>query len=504
MQNLLLIGSFPRRNVNLADRLRDEGYRVSQLLRGEEALRHLKESNPDGIVVGIPQDVSHSALLNSLAARFPLQNAILLLEETGSSSPSQDAFLDLSGMSDSEILSVLPGLLSHIDEGTPKTRLIGESPEMEQIRQTVEQVARTSMTVLITGESGTGKDVVARLLHERSKRAKQPFIAVNCAALPEGVLESELFGHEKGAFTGATARREGRFELANRGTLFLDEIGEMPIQLQSKLLRVLEGKKFLRVGGVKEVDVDVRLIAATNAELERAVEERRFRQDLYYRLNVIQITIPPLRERREDIPELISFFVLQSSRVHGLPPARFSDEALSFLSSFHWPGNVRQLRNLIEKIVILERGNSVDLPRLRKLLGERFARSQNLPVPSGGDPKRAERELIYQTLLSIRAELAELKRIVLGGGSEAPVVSSRQGSTPAGAGYDAFHPDAEVVEVDDDDDAVGHRTAADFEKEAIRRALREAGGNRRRAARILGIGERTLYRKLKLYELGQS
>ncbi len=498
MNHIVFVGEVPQRNRNLIDNLRRGGFRVSHLLGGEAALRHLKDEGADLLVVGRPADIAPRSFLKSLAARFPQTRTLLLLDQPDGVG-TRDRVIDLSGMSDEEIGRVLPGVRRRKKEAERSAGLVGRSETMERVRQTVDQVAPTTMTVLITGESGSGKDVVSRMIHERSARAGEPFIAVNCAALPEGVLESELFGHEKGAFTGATARRAGRFELADRGTLFLDEIGEMPVQTQAKLLRILEEKRFLRVGGVRDVVVDVRLIAATNAELEEAVEKGLFRKDLYYRLNVINIHLPPLRERREDIPELLDFFIRMAAKEHAIEPVRFTPDALERLKSYHWPGNVRQLKNLVEKMVILHPGEQIDAGHVSTLLGERFSRSLNLPVVAGQAARPdAERELIYQTLLAIRRELAELKEIVLAREIDERTARHAVRGHPA----ERFPFEAEVLEVNDsEEEKPGIRTAADFEKEAIRQALDEAEGNRRRAAAILGIGERTLYRKIKQYDL---
>jgi len=491
-QTILLCGKVPERNDELPDALEGRGYRLERLGNGEETLRRLKSAGCcELIVVGEPADISSRALLSGIQRRFPDQKAVLLLDRPEKGSPHHETFLDLSGREDGEVIEAIAGLLAAPSKERRGVVLLGESDPMERIRRIVEQVAPTPMTVLLTGESGTGKDVVARLVHERSLRSERPFVAVNCAALPEGVLESELFGHERGAFTGATGRREGRFELAHEGTLFLDEIGDMPVQTQAKLLRVLEEKRFLRVGGVKDVVADVRLIAATNSDLEEAVHEGRFRKDLFYRINVIQIHIPPLRERREDIPILIDHFAAEAAESYGLEGVRFSPEALDYLSSYHWPGNVRQLKNLIEKVAILEKGKRLGLDQVTRFLGDRFSRTRNLPVPAGMGGKREESQLIYESLLAIRRELAERKGMIRGGrGAAGEYVP------PTGADYGA---EAEIVELDEASEAGEKRTAADFEREAIRRALQESGGNRRRAAEILQIGERTLYRKLKQY-----
>ncbi|KPK02063.1 MAG: hypothetical protein AMK71_03485 [Nitrospira bacterium SG8_35_4] len=244
-------------------------------------------------------------------------------------------------------------------------QIIGKSDPIQGVIQFIEKIADTDSTVLITGESGTGKELVAKNIHSHSSRAKKPFVPLNCAAIPKEILESELFGHEKGAFTGAISTRIGRFELANYGTLFLDEIGELAPALQVKLLRVLQEREFERVGGIKTLSVDVRIIAATNRNLEKAVEEGTFREDLYYRLNVIPLRLPPLRNMREDIPLMVDYFITHMSRRKGKAAPTISDEAMQCLSRYKWPGNVRELENLVERMLILKEGEVVspaDLP----------------------------------------------------------------------------------------------------------------------------------------------
>ncbi|MFH1680350.1 MAG: sigma-54 dependent transcriptional regulator [Candidatus Eisenbacteria bacterium] len=498
MTNTVFIaGRIPEKNRDLPGALRGAGFEVAELAGGEETLRALRGKRCcELVVVGTPEDIAPRALLGGLGRRFPDTRGVLLLPEPDRASLLGDDFLNLSGRPTAEVVDAVRGLLTSKKPRKPELRLIGRGREMERVRRMIEQVAPTSMTVLITGESGTGKEVVARLVHEESLRREKPFVAVNCAALPEGILESELFGHEKGAFTGATARREGRFELAHKGTLFLDEIADMPVQTQAKLLRVLEEKRFLRVGGVRDVIADVRLLAATNTDLEAAVQDGRFREDLFYRLNVIQVHIPPLRERREDIPDLVEAFLADASADHGTEPVRFTGGALQALAEFHWPGNVRQLKNLVEKITILEHGETIDADRVSRFLGERFSRSRHLPVPLPDASSKAERELIVQNLLAIRRELAELREMLIRSG---PVRVSPGSYRPSREG--AFGTDAEVVELEEYAEPRESRTAADFEKEAIQRALAASGGNRRRTAEILQIGERTLYRKLKKHGL---
>ncbi|HEX9054662.1 MAG TPA: sigma-54 dependent transcriptional regulator [Gemmatimonadales bacterium] len=375
-----------------------------------------------------------------------------------------------------------------------RTGIIGEAAPIQEVLVKIEQMAPVSSTVLIQGESGTGKELVAKAIHDLSPRRAGAFIAVNCAALPEGLLESELFGHEKGAFTGAAERRLGRFELADGGTIFLDEIGEIPLSTQVKLLRVLESRSFFRVGGTQPIKVDVRVIAATNRDLKERVSLGDFRDDLYYRLNVLNIYLPPLRERREDIPLLVRRFIREFATQHDRTFRGITPEALQRLVSAPWPGNVRQLRNLIESMVVLAPGTEIrasDIPA--DILEGPVLLPARLPAPARELPSQ-ELEFILRSLVDLRRQIEELRRRldqhpqrveVIDLGSRGPVVD--------------VLPEAEIAE-----DQIVYRpgmTMADVEKAAIEAALREARGNRRRAAEVLGIGERTLYRKIKTYRL---
>ena len=419
------------------------------------------------------------------------------------------------------------------------TGLIGQSEAIREVLVKVEQIAPVSSTVLIEGESGTGKELVARAIHRLSPRRNKPFIAVNVGALPETLLESELFGHEKGAFTGAAERRIGRFELAHTGTLFLDEIGDVPPTTQVKLLRVLEEREVMRVGGTQSIDVDVRVVAATNSPLRESVESGRFRSDLYYRLNVLSIYLPPLRERREDIPILVRRFITELSRQHDRPFKGISPEALEMLIEYSWPGNVRELRNLVESMVVLAPGREIgpaDIPRqIREGGAARF-----LPVHVGplmrerAGTEGRELEFIVRSLVELKLQVEELRRQVaeeraaredlaraasgvlgspidvssgalgsgiarsLGAGEVAPW----SGEVQAGARFGSVGieprdqpPPPNVVTISPG------MTMAAIERAAIEGALRETRGNRRKAAELLGIGERTLYRKLREYQL---
>jgi DNA-binding NtrC family response regulator len=322
-----------------------------------------------------------------------------------------------------------------------------------------------------------------------SRRNSKPFEAVNVGALAEGVLESELFGHEKGAFTGAVARRRGLFERADTGTLLLDEVGEMSLGMQVKLLRVLETGEFIRVGGVERLHADVRLLAATNRELETAVEEGLFRKDLYYRLKVVQIRIPPLRARQEDIPFLVRFFLGRSARRHGKMIKGIDREGMDMLVRYPWPGNVRELANMIDNLVVLSRDSQIKAEEIEKRLKERAVRGSqafpDLPVHVNKTREEVERELIINSLLSLHNDVREILHML----REKP----GQGSSP-----ERWGSWVEVDEAGNDQ----HPDLNSIEKEAIRDALSRNGGNRRRAARQLGMSERTLYRRLKEFGLG--
>jgi DNA-binding NtrC family response regulator len=396
------------------------------------------------------------------------------------------------------------------------TGIVGESEVMEEVLERVVQIAGVDSTVLIQGESGTGKELVARGLHALSPRRHRPFIAVNVAALPETLLESELFGHEKGAFTGAASLRKGLFELAHGGTVFLDEIGEMPHATQTKLLRVLEEREFRRVGGEQLLRVDVRVIAATNRELREQVEVGEFRRDLYHRLNVLRISLPALRERREDIPRLIDRFVLEFSRQHDRSFPGIDPDGLEILVNYSWPGNVRELRNLIESMVVLAHGQPIrpaDIPtevregerrRYLPVLARGAAELQSA-VGSTGPP---ELEFILRTIFDLKMDVEDLRREM----ENYRYRERREIEVPYPARFATPRPDSTVAHAIAEEVAIAApaegvviyrpgMTMQDLEREAIAAALREVRGNRRRAAEMLGIGERTLYRKIKEYDL---
>ena len=381
-----------------------------------------------------------------------------------------------------------------LEESAGPSPIIGRSPAMRKVMDLVASVAPSDSTVLIHGESGTGKELVARAIHLQSPRRFNPLVAVHCGALAEGVLESELFGHEKGAFTGAAERRLGRFELADTGTIFLDEIGEISQAIQVKLLRVLETRNFFRVGGTQPIKVDVRVVAATNRNLKEAVGVGDFREDLFYRLNVLTVYLPPLRERREDIPHLVRRFIREFSTQHDRTFKGITHEAMQRLVAAPWPGNVRQLRNLIESMVVLAPGTEI---RASDIPADIFEGAPMLlPVlahpAQGREADSQQLGFILRSLMELRLQVEQLRRRV------------DEGTTPVQV-IEVPPPLTHPIFPDTAEEPVLYRpgmTMAEVEKAAIEAALSEHKGNRRLAADALGIGERTLYRKIKEYHLG--
>lgn len=391
--------------------------------------------------------------------------------------------------------------MSDIDRMRRTSGIIGNSDRIEQVLEMITQVAPVDISVLITGESGTGKEIVAKAIHKASRRSNQPLVTVNCGAIPVGIIESELFGHRKGAFTGAGEDRKGYFEEADKGTVFLDEIGETPIETQVKLLRVIESGEFMRVGDAKTRRVDVRVIAATNKDLIRETEKGSFRKDLYYRLRTVTIDVPPLRQRLDDLDLLAERFALEFSRSNDIVFRGFTSDALSVMKQYDWPGNVRELRNFVESIIILERGNRISSDMVMKHLSPVVKTvSTNLLVPVNKSIDQAERELILQQLLFLRQDMRDLKSMV---GEDTLDRSGEVGYlNPEGAVSNL-----PLVPLDPESmksirsSAIGEMSMSDFEREIITRTLKKFNMNRRRAAKALGISERTLYRKINEYGL---
>jgi len=366
-------------------------------------------------------------------------------------------------------------------------KILGISEKILEVKEIAQQVAPTNISVLIVGESGTGKELVVKVLHENSARSEKPLINVNCGAIPEGILESELFGHEKGSFTGASERRKGYFEAANNGTIFLDEIGEMSLATQVKLLRVLEEGEFMRVGGNKTIKVDVRIIAATNKDLLKAVKKGHFRKDLYYRLKAVTIHLPPLRERKEDIPILAEHFISEFGKKNNITAKGISPEAIKILQEYSWPGNIRELKNMLESLVVLKKGEIIKRNDIPANFREQETYDSNLPVHLNMTSEQSEREIIYRTLLSLKSDLMEIKNILINRPNMYNTLPARRILN------------GEIVEEDMNKyvDDEGILSLEKLEQKAILDAIKKYDGNRDKVAEALGISRRTLYRKLK-------
>jgi transcriptional regulator with PAS, ATPase and Fis domain len=404
----------------------------------------------------------------------------------------------------------------NIQELKQKFGIIGNNPLLDRAVDIARQVAPTDLNVVINGESGTGKEVFPQIIHQNSARKHGPYIAVNCGAIPEGTIDSELFGHEKGAFTGATESRKGYFEVANGGTIFLDEVGELPLATQARLLRVLESGEYIRVGSSKVQKTDVRVVAATNINFYQALEKEKFRADLYYRLNTVPIYLPPLRERKEDIHLLFRKFASDFATRYGMPVVRLSPDASQVLENYYWPGNIRQLKNIAEQVSIIEKSREVNAETILKYLPQ--YNSNNVPTVLRNENNYSgfenDREIIFKVLRDTRTELNELKKIVFdlvsGNGGKIntdPVQILNRSKFDAGetahnnGGLTIHAPmglpntPPQVIEVEE--------TLSLQEKEIdmIRKALRKHKGKRKNAAKELGISERTLYRKINEYAI---
>jgi two-component system response regulator AtoC len=435
--------------------LSDEGFNVLEASTGIEVVDKVKESSPDLVIMDVRMpELDGIEALARLKSTNP-KTAVLIMTAFGSSNAAIRAMelgafdyitkpFELDKISHSvkrvldyqDLTQEVEVLRDEISTLVQTERIVGNSPAMQEVYKTIGKVAKADATVLITGESGTGKELVAEALHFNSNRRSGPLVKVSCAALPETLLEAELFGHEKGSFTGAMTQRRGRFEMADKGTIFLDEIGEMTVPTQTKLLRVLQERKIERIGSSLPIKVDIRIIVATNKDLQKEVEQSKFRDDLYYRLNVINIHMPPLRDRKEDIPSLVEHFLAKHRYSATAQPAAISEEAIRRLMEYNWPGNVRELENVIERAVVLSRGQIIT--------------SRELPF---GDHEAGEGE--------------------------------------EGDG----EPDAKS------DSSFFKKSVAQFEKDLIMKALRDANGNRSKAAEMLGIYRRLLYAKIKEYGL---
>ena len=408
-----------------------------------------------------------------------------------------------------------------VQEIKNRFRIIGNSPALDRAIDIARQVATTDLTVLITGESGTGKEVFPQILHQLGPRKHAQYIAVNCGAIPEGTIDSELFGHEKGSFTGAHESRKGYFEVANGGTIFLDEVAELPLQTQVRLLRVLESGEIIRVGSSKVIKTDVRIVAATNVNILQLIEKGRFREDLYYRLNTVPLHIPPLRERKEDIPLLFRKFATDFADKYKMPPIKLTQDAEDMLLNYYWRGNVRQLKNVTEQISVIEKNREITSAILRPYLPENSTSSVALFKPEGTTGgvggEFTERELLYKVLFEMRKDMVDLKRTVL----NLLENEDKHLSVKLPANAQIIHKLHEDIDKSSDGPIQIHQadiksrslnpnigveveenlSLEDQERIQIKAVLEKHKGNRREAAKELGVSERTMYRKLKEYNL---
>ena len=479
-RSILIVDDDSEVRALLDELLRGEGYKVHVAKTGAEALASVEKDQPDLVMMDIKlPDQDGIALLRTLKQGHSDMEVIVMTAYGGSSTAikamERGAYDYVTKPFELEdLLATLKRVFEHAElasevsalrlelgkSAAERERIVGSSRPMLEVYKLIGKVAASDATVLISGESGTGKELVAEALHRASKRNPHPLVKVSCAALPETLLETELFGHEKGSFTGAMTMRKGRFEMADKGTIFLDEIGEMTLGTQTKLLRILQEHEFERIGSNTPIKVDIRVIAATNRNLDEQVEKGKFREDLYYRLNVIHIHMPTLRERKEDIPALVEHFLVKYRYAPGAIPTTITEEALQRLVEHDWPGNVRELENAIERAVVLSRGNPITV--------------EQLPFEE------------------VNAVSDRRRRALSGRRSGASAREAAALGSAAGTGDGMSNGDGSFKEA-----------VESLEKRLISEALERAGGNRTKAAEDLGIYRRLLYAKIKEYGLGE-
>ncbi len=386
--------------------------------------------------------------------------------------------------------------------------IIGNSIGINQVIEMIAQISNVDISVLVTGESGTGKEVIAKAIHQSSKRSNETLVVVNCGAIPEGIIESELFGHKKGSFTGASDDRKGYFEEAHKGTIFLDEIGETPLGTQVKLLRVLESGDFMRVGEVKNRKTDVRVIAATNKNIETLVNTGDFRQDLYFRLKTVNIKIPPLRERVEDVNAFIERFSLEFTRSNDIRYRGFSPDAIRLMKQYDWPGNIRELKHFVERIIVMQKGERITKDVIQNELEDLMqisADNSALPVVVSKATDKAEIDLILRQLFMLKQDTELIQKILISGSLDHNM--DKRLSEIDKIVNDRIQVPQKSMEIVEDnykmirDDAIGSILIKNLEEEAIRRTIKFYNSNRRKTAKSLGMSERTLYRKIEEYGL---
>lgn len=381
--------------------------------------------------------------------------------------------------------------------------ILGTSLGIRQVLEMIMQISPVDISVLVTGESGTGKELVAKAIHKFSKRKNEEIVVVNCGAIPEGIIESELFGHKKGSFTGAGSDRKGYFEQADKGTIFLDEIGEAPLETQVKLLRVLESGEFMRVGEAKTRKTDVRVIAATNKSLSELVKNGDFREDLYFRLKTVMVQLPPLRERVEDINAFIERFALEFTRANDIRYRGFMPDAVRMMKQYAWPGNVRELKHFVEKVLVLEKGERITVDvierELDNVIPDQASNNPALPILVSKASDKAEIDLILRQLFMLKQDTELIQKLIVGGANVAPTTSLSE-IKPIDQNLKIPQKSMEIVEHSYKfirDDAIGDMLIKDLEEEAIKRTLKFFNNNRRKTAKSLGMSERTLYRKIE-------
>ena len=413
---------------------------------------------------------------------------------------------------------------SELQKIKQRYNIVGNSDGLNRALDVALQVAPTDLSVLIVGESGVGKEIVPRVIHDNSPRRRERYFAINCGSIPEGNIDSELFGHEKGAFTGAVGESEGYFGVANKGTIFLDEVGELPIATQARLLRVLETGEYIRVGGQEIRKTDVRIVAATNVNMRKAISEGRFREDLYYRLNTIPIQMPPLRDRGEDILLLFRLFAMQMADKYRLPKITLTDEAKRMMLQYKWPGNVRQLKNITEQMSVLSEKREIGAETLRQFIPQD---PESMELTTVGQPGQhsyeSEREILYKILYELRGNITDLRRdmmnlrkqldesrnlqeaasslqtsIISTGKTNVPMVSPRKSPI---ATYTPSAEDAEAEEIETEPESLNLN---DLGRQMVEKALERNDGSRKKAAQELGISDRTLYRRIKQYGLDKK
>lgn len=413
---------------------------------------------------------------------------------------------------------------SELQRVKQRYNIVGNSDGLNHALDVALQVAPTDLSVLIVGESGVGKEIIPRVIHDNSPRRREKYFAINCGSIPEGTIDSELFGHEKGAYTGAIGESEGYFGVANKGTIFLDEVGELPMATQARLLRVLETGEYIRVGGQEIRKTNVRIVAATNVNMRKAISEGRFREDLYYRLNTIPIQMPPLRSRGEDIILLFRLFAMQMAEKYRLPKITLADDARKVMLSYKWPGNVRQLKNITEQMSVLSQKRVIDAEELKKYitLDPESTQLATISQPGQQHSYESEREILYKILYELRGNVADLRREVNGLRKQMDdarqlgdaafshnYIDAQQSKVPAlrqDRGVEPYEqqPRAEEAVAEEIKTEPASLNLNDLGRQMVEKALERNGGNRKKAAQELGISDRTLYRRIKQYGLDKK